>query len=211
MGALSRYLRQEFAGGFIEGIIQWKGTGTTEAIHPYIGAYTTMTDLARGEHQQVVEDFYWYLLHSTAANAFPEGIHYKQREAWSHTIPHVTGACNYAIMLRHMLVHEAGDQLHLFPAVPDWWLAEGNEIRIDQLPTHFGPISLLARGTSEGVSLQFSPPARERPTGIALHLPRSRPLQTAVEGLQVVVRSDQTKRWDFAEVLRSYQAQIAQH
>ena len=49
--------------------------------------------------EQVVEDFYWYLLHSTAAHAFPEGIYFKRRFAWSDTIPHVTGACNYALML----------------------------------------------------------------------------------------------------------------
>jgi len=112
VAALSRHVRQDFAGGYIEGTIQWKGRGNVDAIHPYMGAYTTMTDL-RGEHEQVVEDFYWYLLHSTAAHAFPEGIYYKKRMAWSHTIPHVTGACNYAIMLRHMLVHEAGEELHL--------------------------------------------------------------------------------------------------
>ncbi len=63
-----------------------------QAIHPYMGAYTTMTDLVRGQHEQVVEDFYWYLLHSTAAHAFPEGIYYKKRTAWCDTIPHVTGA-----------------------------------------------------------------------------------------------------------------------
>ena len=40
-----------------------------------------------GEHEQVVEDFYWYLLHSTAAHAFPEGIFFKRRFAWSDTIP----------------------------------------------------------------------------------------------------------------------------
>jgi hypothetical protein len=43
-----------------------------------MGAYTTMADLARGRHEQVVRDFYWYLLHSTAAHAFPEGIYYKK-------------------------------------------------------------------------------------------------------------------------------------
>ena len=89
-----RHVREDFAGGFIEGTIQWKGTGNVDAIHPYMGAYTTMADLVRGRHEQVVEDFYWYLLHTTAAHAFPEGIYYKNRIAWNHTIPHVTGACN---------------------------------------------------------------------------------------------------------------------
>ena len=55
VAALSQHVRQDFAGGFIEGTIQWKGRGNVEAIHPYMGAYTTMTDLVRGQHEQVVE------------------------------------------------------------------------------------------------------------------------------------------------------------
>ena len=202
--ALSQFVRHEFAGGFIEGIIQWKGTGDVQAIHPYMGAYTTMTDLARGQHEQVVEDFYWYLLHTTAAHAFPEGIYYTTRTAWSDTIPHVTGACNYAIMLRDMLVHEAGDELHLLPAVPDWWLGPGQEIRVERLPTHFGPMGLTVRGTKDGVEVMLAPPQRNPPNRTVLTLPKSRPLVGVVDGVQVVQRDDQTKQWDFPTVIARY-------
>ena len=98
-----------------------------------MSSYTTMASLIRGEHEQVVEDFYWYLLHSTAAHAFPEGIFDRRRFAWSDTNPHATGASNYAFMLRHMLVHEQGDELHLLAAVPDGWLDEGQTIRVLRL------------------------------------------------------------------------------
>ena len=200
----SRFLRQEFAGGFIEGTIQWKGTGNVEAIHPYMGAYTVMNDLVRGRHEQVVQDFYWYLLHSTAAHAFPEGIYYKKRMAWNHTIPHVTGACNYAIMLRHMLVHEAGDELHLLKAVPDWWLDEGQEIRVERAPTHFGEMDLVVRGTKKGVDVMLDPPKRNPPQRIVLTLPESRPLHGSLDGVEIVQRRDQKKRWDFPTVVALY-------
>jgi hypothetical protein len=36
-----------------------------------MGAYTTMADLSLGNDERVVQDFYWTLLHSTAAHAFP--------------------------------------------------------------------------------------------------------------------------------------------
>ena len=202
--ALSRHVREEFAGGYIEGTIQWKGTGKVEAIHPYMGAYTTMADLIRGDDEQVAEDFYWYLLHSTAANAFPEGIYYKKRMAWNHTIPHVTGACNYAIMLRHMLVHEAGDELHLLAAVPDWWLGNGKKIRVERLPTHFGPMNLTVRGTEQGVTVEFDPPKRNAPKRIVITLPKSRHLVGALENVEVITRSDQTKRRDLPSVLERY-------
>jgi hypothetical protein len=169
-----------------------------------MGTYTTMADLIRGEHELVVEDFYWYLLHSTAAHTFPEGIFADKRQAWFHTIPHVTGACNFMFMLRHMLVHEQGDELHLLKAVPDWWLEDGREIRIEKLPTHFGEMAMTVRGTDKGIELKLSKPARQAPTKIVLHLPGNRPLVSSVEGVTAVTRSSQKVRWDFPAVIACF-------
>lgn len=200
--ALIRHAREEHGGGFVEGTILW--LGRPDAIHPYMGAYTVMASLIRGEHEQVVEDFYWYLLHSAATHAFPEGIYYKRRFAWSNTIPHVTGASNYALLLRHMLVHERPGELHLLSAVPDWWLAEGQQIRVERAPTHFGEMSLTVRGRADGVQVELEPPKRRAPDRIVVHLPESRPLVGALEGVEVVRRSDQKKRWDFPTVVELY-------
>jgi len=198
-------VRHRFAGGFVEGTMRW--VGQEDAIHPYMSAYTTMDSLARGEDEQVVEDFYWYLLHSTAAHAFPEGIFYKRRVAWGDTIPHVTGACNFAIMLRHMLVHERGDELHLLAAVPDGWLGEGRQIRVERAPTHFGQMDLVVTGKAGGVQVDLRKPTREKPRRIVLHLPKSRPLIGTLDGVEVAQRRDQKKRWDFPTVVKTYQEQ----
>ncbi|MBI5385247.1 MAG: discoidin domain-containing protein [Verrucomicrobia bacterium] len=203
VAALVKHVRGEFGGGFLEGTIRW--LGQPDVIHPYMGAYTVMTDLVRGHHEQVVQDFSWYLLHSTAAHAFPEGIYYKRRYAWSETIPHVTGACNYAILLRHMLVHEEGDELHLLKAVPDWWLANGQEIRIEKLPTHFGMMGLTVRGTTRGVQVKLDKPTRQKPARMVLHLPENRPLEDTLDGVAVVTRTAQTMKWDFDTVIERYQ------
>lgn len=200
--ALITEAREKHGGGFIEGTIQW--LGHAGAIHPYMSAYTTMASLVRGEHEQVVEDFYWYLLHSTATHAFPEGIYYNRRLAWSDTIPHALGASNYAIMLRHMLIHERGDELHLLIAVPDWWLAEGKEICVERAPTYFGPMSLRVTGTEKGVRVKLDKPNRQPPKQIFLYLPKSRPLVESLEDVEVVVRSEQKNRWDFQKVVRLY-------
>ncbi len=203
VAASIEHVRQDFGGGFIEGTIQWRGQ--PDVIHPYMGAYTTMADLTLGNDEQVVKDFYWYLLHSTAAHTFPEGIYYKRRYAWSETIPHVTGACNYALMLRHMLVHEEGDELHLLKAVPDWWLADGEEIHIERLPTHFGEMALTVRGTAKGVKVKLKHPKRQTPNKIVLHLPKSRPLVGKLRGVEVATRPNQNKRWDFPTVVSLYE------
>ena len=208
VAASIHHVRQDYLGGFVEGIIRWKGERHEDAIHPYMGAYTTMASLVRGDGEQVAQDFYWYLLHTTAANAFPEGIYYQKRVAWADTIPHTTGAANYAIMLRHMLVHEDGDDLHLLSAVPDWWLGDGQEIRLQRLPTHFGPMDLTIVGTSRGVNVTVAAPQRNPPKRIVLHLPKSRPMIGGASGMEVVVRPDQKQRWDFAGVVEKYRASM---
>ncbi|MFH1923341.1 MAG: hypothetical protein ABIP48_26050, partial [Planctomycetota bacterium] len=81
VAALIEHARREHGGGFVEGTILW--LGRPDAIHPYMGAYTVMASLLCGDDEQVVEDFYWYLLHSSASHAFPEGIFFKERFAWS--------------------------------------------------------------------------------------------------------------------------------
>jgi hypothetical protein len=191
----------------VEGTIRWMGY--PDVIHPYMGAYTTMVDLILGHDEKVIEDFYWYLLHSTAAHTFPEGIFFKQQLAWGHTIPHVTGACNYAIILRHMLVHEAEGELHLLKAIPDWWLDEGKQIRIERLPTWYGNLSMIITGTSEGVQVQFEGPDREKPEQIVLHLPDNRPLISPVADIVVETRKPQAVRWDFDKVVKDYTAMKA--
>jgi hypothetical protein len=208
VAATIEQVRRKHGGGFVEGTIRWLAKDHDNAIHPYMGAYTVMNSLARGDHEQVVEDFYWYLLHTTAANAFPEGIFFKKREAWYDTIPHVTGASNYAILLRHMLIHEEGDELHLLKAVPDWWLAEGQEIRLERMPTHFGVMHLTVRGLAQGVRVELTAPVRNPPQRILLHLPESRPLAMPVEGVTVVSRGNQKQRWDFPTVVERYRASL---
>jgi calcineurin-like phosphoesterase family protein len=202
VSGLIDFLRKDFGGGYVEGTIRWMGY--PDVIHPYMGAYTTMADLSLGNHELVVQDFYWTLLHSTAAHAFPEGIFYKTRTAWGNTIPHVTGAGNYAIMLRHMLVHEDDTELHLLKAVPDWWLSDGEQIRIDRLPTWFGDLSMTVTGKPEGVEVRLDGPFREKPSRIVLHLPDNRKLLNALPGVVIETKKQQTARWDFEKVVNQY-------
>jgi hypothetical protein len=91
--------------------------------------------------------------------------------------------------------------------VPDWWLAEGQEIRVERAPTHFGTMNLLVRGTAQGVEVRLDPPQRERPRRTVLHLPRARPLAGRLEGVTVVLRPNQKERWDFPTVVARYKEQ----
>jgi hypothetical protein len=205
VSALLKEVRQHHGGGFCEGTIRW--TGSKEpAIHPYLSSYTTMASLIRGEHDAFVEEYYWYLLHSTATHAFPEGIFYGRRFAWSDTIPHATGAANFAFLLRHALLHERGKELHLLLGAPDWWLEKAREIRVENAPTHFGPMSLHVRGTAKGVELKLDATRRQTPEKIILHLPTPRPAHKVPRGVTVVYHPDEVRRWDYPTILEAYRS-----
>jgi hypothetical protein len=204
VGALIREVRRNFGGGFHEGTIRWTPAMRPPAIHPYMSSYTTMASLISGDGESVVQDFYWYLLHSTAAHAFPEGILYEQRFAWSDTIPHATGASNYCFLLRHMLLHEQGDELHILPAVPDWWLEDGRSISVEQAPTHFGEVSFSLKGGEKTVEMKWTAPRRKTPRRTVLHLPESLQLAHQPDGIEVASRAKQTRRWDYPSVIAEY-------
>jgi hypothetical protein len=100
--------------------------------------------------------------------------------------------------------------------VPDWWLGEGQQIRVERAPTHFGRLDMTVQGTREGVKVDFeldsdgSAGAKwDPPKRVVLHLPESRRLTRSLEGVEVVTRSDQKKRWDFPTVVELYLEEAA--
>ena len=170
-----------------------------------MGAYTTMNALERREDEQVVEDFAWYLLHSSAAQAFPEGIYdltgrlgarpSRTRPA-PRTTPFSSGTCCFT---------SRATTSTFCPRSRTGGLRTGGEIRIERAPTHFGEVGLVVRGTPAGVDVEWRGPDRLRPRSIILHLPETRRLVRPVDGLKVVYRRPQSKRWDFDTVVGIYE------
>ena len=66
-------------------------------------------------------------------------------------------------------------------------------------------MSLLVQGTKQGVKIDLTPPTRQPPKKIVVHLPRSRPPLEVPAGAEVVLRPDQKQRWNFATVVEKYQ------
>ena len=69
--------------------------------------------------------------------------------------------------------------------MPDWWLGDGRQIRVERLPTHFGEMRMTVRGTAEGVEIDMDRPTRNPPKRIILTLPTSRPLLNALDGVDI--------------------------
>jgi len=183
---------------FARAPIRW--TGSKEPLFtPNLSSYTTMASLIRGGrpfHDQFVEEFYWYLLHSTATHAFPEGIFFGRRFAWSDTIPHATGAPTSLFLLRHALLHERGDELHLLLGAPDWWLGHGQGNPYRKCPNLLRANEPPDSRTATGVANRARPARRQPPP---THCPASAPIpfrcSKAPKGVNVVYRPTKPAAW----------------
>ena len=60
-------------------------------------------------------------------------------------MPHTWIGAEYARAVFGMLMHEEDTVLQLLPGTPTGWLA-GEDLRLDALPTAYGPLTLQARG-----------------------------------------------------------------
>lgn len=102
--------------------------------------------------------------------------HFNHSGAWDKT--HETGY--FLHQTRSMFVQERDNELWLAPFVPSRWLEDGKQVKIDNAPTFFGPVSYtveshLSRGY---VDVTIVPPTRNPPRQIVIRLrhPDSKPL-----------------------------------
>jgi hypothetical protein len=82
-------------------------------------------------------------------------------------------------------VLERGNELHLLEGLPRAWTKPGNETRLVQVPTSFGPIDMTLTVSKDGKSarLQVKPPCRESAAKVAVHLEHfGRPVKTVKVG-----------------------------
>ena len=87
-------------------------------------------------------------------------------------MPHNWASAEFIRLVRHLLVLERGDELHLFEGLPREWLRPGKSVRIRDVLTEFGPISLELCVAADGskAHLTLDPPHRDPPKRILLHL-----------------------------------------
>ncbi len=57
-------------------------------------------------------------------------------------VPHGWSAAFYILLLRNMIIREENNQIVLFPAMPESWFKNGENIEIRNAPTYFGKIGL---------------------------------------------------------------------
>jgi hypothetical protein len=87
-------------------------------------------------------------------------------------MPHNWASAEFIRLVRHLLVLERGDELHLLEGMPAAWAKPGAVTRLKDMATEFGPMSLAVTVAADGRSarVQVEPPQRSRPRRIVLHV-----------------------------------------
>ncbi|MDM8004675.1 MAG: hypothetical protein QUV05_00780 [Phycisphaerae bacterium] len=97
----------------------------------------------------------------------------------------------FIVWLRHLLIMEQGDELHLLAGVPEAWLAPGKQIVVERAASWYGPIDMkvASQDTPRQIVLELSGPPRP-PSAMKLHVRLGRPFKS------VTCNGRQTKDFD---------------
>lgn len=87
-------------------------------------------------------------------------------------MPHNWASAEFIRLVRHLLVLERGDELHVLEGMPGSWTGPGRRIRMTQMPTSFGVMDLDVQVAGDGrrAIIRIVPPRRESPKRIVVHL-----------------------------------------
>jgi hypothetical protein len=87
-------------------------------------------------------------------------------------MPHNWASAEFIRLVRHLMILERGDELHLCEALPQAWARPGAVLRMLDVPTSFGEVTLEMHVADDGRSARIivHPPRRRPPARIVLHL-----------------------------------------
>jgi len=155
-----------------EGLIL--GTGWDPAgIWNYAASFYGHAHLWLGHGRKAAATFYAFANHACPLLCWREEQNPRREpEKYIGDMPHNWASAEFIRMVRHMLVLERRRELHLLAAMPRVWSRPGDVIRLTDVPTGFGPVSLLVTVADDGHSgfIRVTCPGRERIEKIVVHL-----------------------------------------
>jgi hypothetical protein len=159
-----------------EGLMTYRQPEQGTYLHHYLTIKNTLSELIRGEQEQVIREFYAVLVHTSSTHA---GFEYSvrpwgDRDFSGNLAPHGWFAAEYRNLLRNMMVREDGDTLHLLSAVSPEWIGSGKRLHVERAKTYFGTIGFDLRmpsSTQAQLSLHTEFAEGHAPVKMVLHLP----------------------------------------
>jgi hypothetical protein len=155
-----------------QGLVQDTGW-LKDGIWTYFGSFYGHAWLWLGEGDKAARTLYAFGNHASPLLAWrEEQMPVGQGDQAVGDMPHNWASAEFIRLVRHSLILERGDELHLFEGVPAKWARPGAITRVREIATEFGPISFEFRVARNGASgiLKLTPPQRTPPSRIVLHL-----------------------------------------
>ncbi|OFX15009.1 MAG: hypothetical protein A2Z18_03195 [Armatimonadetes bacterium RBG_16_58_9] len=125
---------------------------------PYAGLDLAQCYLMLGQPNRAHRILRWTIEHDPTGGfySWPEGMDKKTLTLRVGDMPHGWFCAAYINLLRNMLFRESGDQILLFPNVPNDWLEPGKQISIADFPTLHGLISYRVRSSETAIELNIA-------------------------------------------------------
>lgn len=164
MRATVAYLLENFGldGGYYHPVVH-------SGLNVYLTLQIAQVLLLQGD-RRAYELLQWALRAATDTGTYPEAIH-----------PHTKGGCmgdghhgwavaELLLMIRNLLLHERGQEVHLTPLWPKEWEERGVCVR--EAPTAFGKLGFEIAASKNRWTLSLFPRWHQSPLGVKWHLPR---------------------------------------
>lgn len=155
-----------------EGLIY--GTGWDPAgLWTYAGSFFGHAHLWLGHGRESAATFYAFANHACPLLCWWEEQNPRgEPEKYVGDMPHNWASAEFIRLIRHMLILERGRDLHLLESMPHVWSRPGDTIRLTEIPTSFGPVTLSVHVAPDGRTgwIRVRPPQRKRIEKLVVHL-----------------------------------------
>jgi hypothetical protein len=150
------------------------GTGWLDkGIWNYFGSFYGHGLLWVGRGSKAAQTLYAFANHASPLLAWrEEHMPQGKGDKICGDMPHNWASAEFVRLVRHMLILERGDELHLFEGLPAKWARPGAVTKLQEILTEFGPMNAELRVAADGTkaNLQLSAPSRRNPIAVVLHL-----------------------------------------
>ncbi|HEU5103451.1 MAG TPA: hypothetical protein VFU22_30730, partial [Roseiflexaceae bacterium] len=118
----------------------------------YYASFAAHAWLYAGKPEKAIDYLYAFANHAAPTRVW------REEQSLSSTgngqlcgdMPHNWASAEFIRLVRHLLVFEVGDTLHVLPGLPAEWRVPGKTLRLERTPTRFGPITLEVSFAEDG-------------------------------------------------------------
>jgi hypothetical protein len=155
-----------------EGLVQDTGW-VNKGLWNYFGSFYGNAWLWLGEREKAIEAMYGFANHASPLLVWrEEQMPVGKGDDNCGDMPHNWASAEFIRLVRHMLVLERGEELHLLEALPASWTKAGMVTRVKDVATEFGPMSMELRVSEDGgkAILKVERPTRNPAKRVIVHL-----------------------------------------